>query len=202
MTEQGPPALTAKDFENALKDMGTYIDVTVEDLLEITTRAQGHARLRESESVAVQAFMSRSVHSVHPTTQLSQAAHLLVEHRISGLPVVDAEGRLEGLITEADFLRAIGLPARQPTHHLWQTLEEMFSRSAPPPTPRGDVSGLMVREVITVRPDQRLEDAVDLMKQHRIKRLVVVDDGRRVLGMVTRSDLVRVFFDRFKSAEE
>ena len=66
MTDQGPVALTAEDFENALKDMGAYIDVTVEDLMEITVRAQGHARLRERESVAVHSLMSGTVHSVRP----------------------------------------------------------------------------------------------------------------------------------------
>ncbi len=56
----------------------------------------------------------------------------------------------------------------------------------------------MVENVITVRPEQTLHDVIEIMKHNRIKRVVVCDDARLVQGMVTRSDLVRIFFDRLR----
>jgi len=200
MPDDKPRKLTREDFESALQEIGTYIDVSVDDLMEITTKAQRHARLREQETRKVQALMSRSVQTVHPEATLAQAAHLLVEHGISGLPVVDGNDRLVGVITEADFLRAIGVPAHHPTHSLWQTLEAMFSPATRTRSPEGTVAELMVTDVVTLEPEQTLNDVVETMKRHRIKRIVVVDDRQRVVGMVTRSDLVRVFFDRMKES--
>ncbi len=112
--------------------------------------------------------------------------------------MVDQEERLAGIITEADFLRAVGVPSHQPTHNLWQTLEALFIHHEEVHEPGGAVAGLMVTDVVTVTPDDTLHDVVDAMKKHRIKRVVVVDDERHVVGMVTRSDLVRVFFDRIR----
>lgn len=51
----------------------------------------------------------------------------MVTERVSGLPVVDATGQMVGQITEADFLRALGVPAQQPAQNIWQTLESLFS---------------------------------------------------------------------------
>jgi CBS domain-containing membrane protein len=119
-----------------------------------------------------------------------------VTHRISGLPVVDNDGRLRGVITEADFLRTLGVPSHHPTHSLWQTLEAMFRHHSAIQEPAATVAEVMVTDVVTATQAQTLHDVLELMKKNRIKRLVVCDDARRVVGMITRSDLVRVFFDR------
>jgi CBS domain-containing membrane protein len=54
--------------------------------------------------------------------------------------------------------------------------------------------------VVTVRAEHTLHEALDIMKKHHIKRLVVADEDRRVKGIITRSDLVRVFFDRIRKS--
>ncbi len=58
----------------------------------------------------------------------------------------------------------------------------------------------MVRDVVCASPENSVHDALDLMKRHRVKRLLVCDDERHVLGVVTRSDLVRIFFDHYTQA--
>lgn len=55
----------------------------------------------------------------------------------------------------------------------------------------------MVKKVVCVHPEQDLHDVIDVMKRNSVKRVVVCDDKHQVLGMITRSDLVRVFFDRY-----
>jgi len=191
------------DFQQALKSMDTYMDITVDDLMTLSQRAEQFAKRRASEAVHVSHVMTQPVSTVHPQTPLSEAAHLMVTQRISGLPVVDDAGQLVGIITEADFLRALGVPAHQPHHNLWQTLESLFSHLAhhgEPETPDDPVTAHMVKNVVCVHPDQDLHAVIEVMKRNSVKRLVVCDQDRRVVGMVTRSDLVRLFFDRYTEA--
>ncbi|HEY9198211.1 MAG TPA: CBS domain-containing protein [Gammaproteobacteria bacterium] len=187
--------LTREDFVNALKEMDTFLDVRVDDLLEINQKAAKYARHRKTEGLRIENLMTRDVLTVTKDTPLADAAQIIVENRISGLPVVDADQRLVGLITEADFLRAMGVPSSHPTHSLWQTLETMFAHEPEIRDPSGTVADLMVENVLTVTPEQTLHDVLEVLKHNRIKRVVVVDSDRRVQGMVTRSDLVRVFFE-------
>jgi len=201
MQKRPDTELTREDFANALKDMNTFMDVTVDDLLELNLKAAKYARMRKAEVLRIDNLMSRSVITVTPDTSLANAAHLLVTKRISGLPVVDAQQRLIGIITEADFLRAMGVPSHHPTHSLWQTLETMFTHESGTLEPTGTVADLMVENVITVKPEQTLHDVIEIMKHNRIKRVVVCDAEGRVQGMVTRSDLVRVFFDRLRKPQ-
>jgi CBS-domain-containing membrane protein len=191
------------DFQQALKSMDTYMDITVDDLMTLSQRAEQFANRRASVAIQVSHIMSQPVRSVRPQTPLSEAAHLMVTQRISGLPVVDEAGHLAGIITEADFLRALGVPAHQPHHNLWQTLESLFSHLAhhgEPETPDDPVTAHMVKNVVCVHPDQDLHAVIEVMKRNSVKRLVVCDHDRRVVGMVTRSDLVRLFFDRYTEA--
>ena len=198
MQQRPETELTREDFANALKEMDTFMDVTVDDLLELNSKAAKYARVRKTENLRIENLMTRSVTTVTADTLLSDAAHLLVTNRISGLPVVDARQRLIGVITEADFLRAMGVPSHHPTHSLWQTLETMFAHPTEIREPTGIVADLMIENVITVNPEQTLHDVIEVMKHNRIKRVVVCNDDGRVQGMVTRSDLVRVFFDRLR----
>lgn len=195
------PQLHREDFARALQEMGTYMDVSVDDLLQVQTLAIKHAHMRKAQNLQVGSLMTQPVISVSPECTLSEAAHLLVRHRISGLPVVDESNKLLGIITEADFLRALGVPAHHPCHHLWQTLENMFHPTLQVRETEGTVAELMVHDVITLPDNARLHEALELMKQHRIERLVVCDEHQRLVGMLTRSNLVRIFFDHFISQQ-
>ncbi len=202
MNDNPQMPISRDDFISAMQDMGTYIDVSVDDLMELQRRAVQFAQLRRNGDRSVQSMMTRSVVFVTEDCPLSAAAHLLVTRKISGLPVVDEQRKLIGIITEADFLCALGVECHHPAHSLWQTLEHLFKQERPAAQVTGTVSDLMSRQVITITPEQDLHDAIETMKQHHIKRLVVCDDERHVLGMLTRSDLVRVFFDRFNQHRE
>lgn len=193
--------LVREDFVNALKEMDTFIDIAVEDLMELNNMAEKYAYLRTMGSIRVADLMSHPVETVHADTTLADAAHRLVTGRISGLPVVDHQDELVGIITEADFLRALGVPSHHPTHSLWQTLEAMFAHPANLQEPDGQVSDLMVTDIVTVSPEQALHDVLEVMKKNKIKRVIVCDEQRHVRGIVTRSDLVRVFFDKIRKPE-
>jgi CBS domain-containing protein len=142
----------------------------------------------------VQDVMTRSVISVRPDTPLREVAHLLDEHRISGVPVVDERGVLLGVVSEADFLvEAQGGPAvvrRSP-------IARLFGWGGDTGTPgerhyASTASELMTSPVITIGPDELIPNAAAVMTRERINRLPVVDGGKLV-GIVTRADLVRTY---------
>ena len=198
------PKAVREDYERALQSMDTFMDIEVNDLMTLAERAQYFAGQRATESLKVSRIMSRPVRVVREQATMSDAAHLMVTERISGLPVVDNEERLVGIITEADFLRGLGVPAHHPTHNLWQTLEVLFSHLAHHgelEAPEDPVADHMVRDVVCTSPDQYVDEVIQLMKQHRVKRVLVCSAERRVVGVVTRSDLMRIFFDRYRKEE-
>ena len=201
MSEDKWCSLAREDFEHALDDLGTLVDVSVNDLIILTEKARKHAQMRHAEALQIDNLMSRPVHTIHADSSLGAAARVMLSERISGLPVVNSANRLIGLITEADFLSAIGVPCHLPSQTFWQNLSGMFSQPLHLHEPSENVGALMVTEVITVRPSQTLHEAVELMKSHRVKRLVAIDEHQSPVGMLTRSDLVRVFFQRFQESE-
>lgn len=188
--------LQREDFQKAIKDLDTYIDVTMDDLMRINSLANEHARLRQTEQIMVQDLMSRDVVTVNPDTPLKEAARVLLEHRISGLPVVDSEQKLVGIVTEADFLTAIGIPSHHPTHSLWHSLETMFRHEPQLRSGGATVAAIMMKEIITIEEDKTLHEVIETMKQHHIKRLVVTDEQQQVKGIITRSNLVRVLLQQ------
>ena len=125
-----------------------------------------------------------------------EAARMLLENRISGLPVVNGQGLLMGIVTEADFLCAMGIPCHHPAHSLWQTLESMFVHTPQLTNLPGTVADIMKKNVITIDENQSLHNAIELMKKHPIKRLIVANPDNKVRGIITRSNLIKVFLQK------
>ncbi len=129
--------------------------------------------------------------TVTPGASIAEAAQLMLEHRISGLPVTDGKGALMGIITEGDLLRRAEIGTERHRSRwlelllgpgrLAQDYVDVHARK---------VADAMTAEVVTISPRQSLESVVELMEQHRVKRLPVVTHGRLV-GIVSRADLVR-----------
>lgn len=196
MKRPGPPELHIEDFENALKELNTYVDVTLDDLMEISQMAQKYAEFRQTEQLYVRDIMSTDVATVTPDTPLRDAARLLLELRISGLPVVNEDNLLIGIVTEADFLSAMGVPCHHPAHNLWQTLDAMFRHKASPVNMPEKVADIMTQQIITIHDDDNLHDVIDTMKQNHIKRIVVTNEQQQIQGIITRSNLVKVLLEK------
>ena len=134
--------------------------------------------------------MTSTVISVPPNATILQAARQMLQHHISGLPVIDDSGELVGILSEGDFLR------RQETgterrHSRWLEflmgpgrLAVEYSHSH-----GSKVAEVMTTHVHTVTEDTSLEDIVDLMERRHIKRVPVMR-GKKAVGMVTRSNLM------------
>jgi CBS domain-containing protein len=122
---------------------------------------------------------------------LRDAIRLMLDHRVSGLPVVDEAGRLVGILTEGDLIRR-GETGTERQRRPWLEFLLGPGRLAEDyvKTHGRRVEEVMTREVATVRPDTAVTDVVQLMERRRIKRLPVVD-GDRLVGIVSRADLMR-----------
>jgi CBS domain-containing protein len=135
--------------------------------------------------------MTRDVVSVGPDASVLEAVRLMLQHRISGLPVVDAGGILQGMITEGDFLRRSETGTARKRSRFVEILlgpgrlAEDYTRAS-----GRKVGEVMTRDVYTVPEDAPLEQVVHLMERHRVKRLPVVR-GDKMVGIVTRANLVR-----------
>jgi sulfide:quinone oxidoreductase len=151
--------------------------------LETTPHAR-HAR-----EMKVRDVMSREVVSVRSGSSLTAAATLMVQKKVSGLPVLDVSDRLAGVLTEADFLSAMNLEQSAVTDALETVVRKRRARKDMGTI----VDDIMTSPAITIREDETLRTAVMLMDTNRVKRLVVTDGDGRVGGIVSRSDLLRLY---------
>ena len=138
----------------------------------------------------VRDVMTRGVISVKADESILKAARLMLQSRISGLPVVDAKDKLVGVVTEGDFLRRgeIGTTRRRPK---WLEFLVGPGRLASEYVHQSGrkVSEVMTPDPVTVGEDDSLETVVRLMERRRVKRLPVMRDGRMV-GIISRANLM------------
>jgi CBS domain-containing protein len=133
--------------------------------------------------------------SVGPNSVLKDAIQLLVDHRVSGLPVIDEAGKLVGILSESDLMwqtTGIDLPAyimlldsviylKNPAQYN-QELHKALGQL---------VKDVMTDKVVTTPPDKTLQAAAHLMHEKHVRRLPVVDEAGQVVGILTRGDIVR-----------
>ncbi len=134
--------------------------------------------------------MTRKVITVKPETTIAEAARRMLQHRISGLPVVD-EGAVVGVVTEGDLLRRIEAGTER-RHSRWLEflitpgrLAEDYARAN-----ARKVGEVMSAEIVSVAPQDSLSEVVRLMERHHVKRLPVIEEGR-LIGIVSRADLLQ-----------
>lgn len=136
-------------------------------------------------------IMTRDVISIGPDASVLEAVRLMLQHRISGLPVIDAAGMLKGIVTEGDFLRR----AETGTERKRSRFVEFLLGPGRLATDYAHASGrkvdqVMTLDVRTVAEDASLEQVVHIMERYRVKRVPVVQGGKMV-GIVTRANLMR-----------
>lgn len=184
------------DLRDALKEMKTYMDVTEDDLRKIYEIALRHARDRVTDRVPilVREVMTKKAVSVTKDADLQEAARILSERGISGMPVVDDQNRVLGVISEADILMLAGM---KKGHTFRDVLRTILGEPVPARTANGDtVENGMSFPPITSKADDDIAEVAKIFDEKRIKRLPVVDDDGHLLGIISRSDLVRVIGNR------
>lgn len=148
----------------------------------------------------IKEIMTGDVITVSTDESVEQCARLLQEHNISGLPVLDAAGKVAGIVTEGDLIRRAsrvkapgyleilgGLIYLGSPKKFVDDLQRAMSLEA---------GQLMTKDVISVKPDDTVEKAATLMVEEKISRLPVIDDQEKLVGIVSRRDIMNSLYEK------
>ncbi len=177
-----------EDVAAAIKDLRLGLTLSAGDLLKIYAVACRHAQARCASSMRVRDAMTKDVISLNKFDDIGQAVRLLAEKNISGLPVVDRENRIVGIVSEADVVSMVG---SRRAHTFKEILRSIVGHPLPERKMGHLVGDIMTSPAITVLADTEISEAVRLMDGRRIRRLPVVDKDERLVGLISRSDIVK-----------
>lgn len=133
-------------------------------------------------------LMTTDILTVGPEASLKEAARRMLEGEISGLPVINDDGDLVGIITEADFMATEA--DRRVTRRAG--LLRLFVRDAEIPSHERLVGDVMTADVKVIGPESDHAEAARLMEKEGIKRIPVVADGR-LIGLIARADMLKAY---------
>jgi CBS domain-containing protein len=140
-------------------------------------------------------IMTRPVITVTPETPIIEAAKIMVQHHIGGLPVIDASSRLVGIVSDGDFIRRAEIGTERKRGRWLGLLVGRGRVAADFVHSHGRTVGeIMTPHPVTIREDAPLSEIVRTMERKSVKRLPVVN-GERLVGMVTYTDFVQTFAD-------
>ncbi len=176
------------DLRAALKEMGGYVDVTEEDLKRIYSIALRHAEERLALKITAGDVMTKGVITAKGDSDIREVSALLSQNRISGLPVVDEEDHVIGVVSEADILFMAGM---EKGHTFKDILRHILGDPLPKRKHGDRIGDIMSSPAITTRPEADIREVAGILESKRIKRLPVVDSENRLLGIISRADIVR-----------
>lgn len=182
-----------EDLNAALKDYNQVLDVSSSDLQSLLQQTEMHAYRRRFGEIICADIMTRDVVSVAFGTLLEDAWQLMRQHKIKALPVIDRSRRVEGIITQANFMQHANLEVYEGFD---AKLKRFIRRTRALSSPKPEVVGqIMTSPAVTAAANMHIIELIPLMLQTKVHHHIpVVDDERRLVGMVTQSDLVSVLY--------
>jgi CBS domain-containing protein len=158
-------------------------------------KTDGHLRSTIGIGMLVQDVMTRDVISVLKFESIMPVAKILSEKHISGLPVVDKENHVIGIITQADILSVVGMRRE----HTFKDLLKHMLGDPLPECKMGDiVADIMVSPAVTIKPTANIAEAAQMMDEKKIRRLAVVDDKNLLIGIIYRADILRAVLKKLQ----
>ncbi|WP_010530745.1 CBS domain-containing protein [Lentibacillus jeotgali] len=146
----------------------------------------------------IQDFMITDVISVQEDIKIKDLLKTLVEHKIGGVPVVDENARLIGMISDGDVIRYLQPDGR--------TIYDAFSmvfitekeglRNKIETSIEHHSSEIVKKNVYAVHPDDEIEEALSLLSRYHFKKIPVVDASNKVVGVVSRGDIIRSVYNK------
>lgn len=159
--------ITTPDVEEAMKRLADRLDVLPADIVAIVRDAETHALDRQLGSIPVSRIMNTDVAVAHPFESIYRARALIVQRQVKTLPVIDSERRVIGVLSIIDLFT--------------RDLVELET-----------VDSIMRPEVTTILESTPVADLVPMMTTEGYKNVPVVDDDGRLVGMITRGELIAV----------
>ncbi len=172
---------TSQDLDQALSGFGELLDINKSDFADLINQAKVNSFQRQFGDVRCAEIMSKDLITVQPTTSLNVALTMLREMELMALPVVNEQKQLQGLLSIQDFL----VPRGNSTHII-NPLEEYWAKH---------VIDIMSHDAPTVRAEQPIGDLVQLFSDQGLHYVLVVDEEKVVMGIITQSDLVAALFE-------
>jgi CBS domain-containing membrane protein len=181
--------LTEDDILAAMKKIPGYLDITPGDFKEIYILAYRQALARLSQEVTASQIMTRDVVVVSEETPLVEVAAVMGARGISGVPVKDKNGCVTGIISEKDFLTQMGVTGSQNFMTLVATCLTTKGCVALP-IKQQLAKDIMTSPAITVKLETTVEEIAALFTSRQVNRVPVVDADGKILGIVSRGDLL------------
>ncbi|MDA8137356.1 MAG: DUF190 domain-containing protein [Desulfobacteraceae bacterium] len=202
MLERQVKRLPVVDEQGRLKGMLSRLDIFRAVMREAPDWNSFRARQIEvSHLKSVADIARRDTHAVVPDTPIDEVIRVIADNDLQRVAVVDGQGKLLGLISDRDLLQFFKIP-QAGIWHLLAKVKHAFARES-----RGvedlqrclaetTAGVVMNRELVTVREEMLIEEAIKLMIEKGLKRLPVVDEAGRFKGMVSRDSLLRTGYGR------
>jgi CBS domain-containing membrane protein len=180
------------DVHNALKQMNTFLDVTEEDLNTVFKMAEMQTYRRKMGEITCADIMSRDLVTADYGTDLEEAWALLRFHKIKAIPVVDRAKRVIGIITLVDFLKRANLKTYESFE---DKLIKFIKRTPGIASDKPEVVGqIMASPVYMAKETMHIVELVPLLSERGLHHIPVIDEERRLVGMVTQSDLIAALY--------
>lgn len=143
-------------------------------------------------------IMTKDVITVNEKDTVEKCANLLSKNNLSGLPVIDEDGNVKGIVTEGDLIRRASRIDGPPYLEILGGiiyLERYKDFMKDIKKSMGNLAeDIMSKDVITISPDEEVENAATLLVEKKIKRLPVVDKDNKLIGIVSRRDIMNYLF--------
>lgn len=149
-----------------------------------------------SKKILIRDIMTKKVLSVSPETLLTEATRIITEHNFDGMPVLDKDGKLIGIITEYDLITKTSTVnasfLQKIISDIYTSTKHPFPEQEQKDISQMTVENIMNREPLTLREDATFEDAIETFKaHHRVNPIPIVDDQNKVVGIISRFDILR-----------
>jgi len=177
------------DLEAALKEMDSFVDVSHTELNRIYSLAVAHANKRKMGELTCADVMSRDVESVFYGTELDEAWGLLRSRNVKGLPVVDSFNRVLGVVTFTDFVHHANI---DDARLMKNKMQRFLKKTDGEVSEKEEVVGqIMSSPAVTMSESDHAVQLISLFTEHDIHHIPIVDEKKCLVGMITRSDMMR-----------
>ncbi len=182
-----------QDVMEAMREIPGYLDITPSDFQEVYRHACRHAVRRIMQAVKARDIMTREVLSVGPDLSSREVARAMASKGIAGVPVVDAQGMVLGVISEKDFFRLMGA-SEFPNFMAVVACCLTEKGCVAFPLREKRAKDIMSSPAITVGEETPAVEIARTFTQKKINRVPVVDKDGRIVGIVSRADILKLPF--------
>ncbi len=187
-----------ENLNQAISAMDTFIDISRQDLKEIYAHALQHSHTHDIGDIRCHEAMHSPVVSVEYGAELETVWQLFEQHNIRGVPVVDNFERVVGIVTVSNFVHNAdqSTTGEEPEnnssqHKMAEQLALLRKRTPGFESDKPEVAGqIMSSPVITAQENDRLADLAPLFTQHAIHHIPIINEKRKLIGMLTREDIL------------